>query len=136
MLELAVSAAVMVSCLAGTFQFGYTFYIYNLLVTSIGNGARYASMRAYHAGSEATVEQDNRAIRNMVVYGDAEPGTGAAPIVPKLSPEQIDVKWILDDKGAPASVNVSIREYTVDAVFKSFRFAGRPTVEFPYIGAR
>jgi hypothetical protein len=136
MLELAVSAAVMVSCLAGTFQFGYTFYVYNLLVTSVGNGARYASTRTYHAGSEATVEQDNRAIRNMVVYGDAEPGTGAAPIVPKLTPEQVDVKWILEDKGAPASVNVSIREYTVDAVFKSFRFAGRPTVEFPYIGAR
>ena len=45
MLELAISAGVMVTCLGGTFQFGYTFYVYNQLVTAVGNGARYASVR-------------------------------------------------------------------------------------------
>jgi len=48
MLELAISSAVMISCLAGTFQFGYTFYVYNQLVTAVGNGGRYAAMRTYH----------------------------------------------------------------------------------------
>jgi hypothetical protein len=134
MLELAVSAAVMVSCLAGTFQFGYTFYVYNLLVTSIGNGARYASARTYHGESEAALDQTNRAIRNMVVYGDAEPAADAEPIAPKLRPEQIEVRWTMDEHGAPAAVNVSIREYSVDAVFKTFTFTGRPGVEFPYVG--
>lgn len=134
MLELAVSAAVMVSCLAGTFQFGYTFYVYNLLVTSVGNGGRYAATRTYHAESEAALEQTNRAIRNMVVYGDAEPAADAAPIVAKLTPEQVDVRWIMDEHGAPAAVNVSIREYSIDAVFKTFTFTNRPGVEFPYIG--
>jgi Flp pilus assembly protein TadG len=134
MLELAISAGVMVTCLAGTFQFGYTFYVYNGLVTAVGNGGRYAATRTYHGGSEQEVERDNRAIRNMVVYGDPEPAIDAAPVIAKLKPEQVEVRWIMDDKGAPASVNVSIREYTVDAVFKTFTFTGRPGVEFPYVG--
>ena len=72
MLELAVSAAVMISCLAGTFQFGYTFYVYNQLVTAVGNGGRYAAMRTYRAASAQDVEKGAQAIRNMVVYGDAQ----------------------------------------------------------------
>ena len=77
MIELAVSAGVMVSCLAGTFQFGYTFYIYNQLVTAVGNGGRYAAMRTYRAASEAISKKANAAIRNMVVYGDAHPAPSA-----------------------------------------------------------
>jgi Flp pilus assembly protein TadG len=137
MLELAFSAAVMLSCLVGTFQFGYTFYVYNQLVTAVGNGARYAAMRTYHAGSDQDIELAKRAIRNMVVYGDPEPGPDAAPIAAKFTPDQVDVRWVMsekgDEKGAPSAVNVSIREYSVDAVFKTFTFTGRPGVEFPYI---
>jgi hypothetical protein len=136
MLELAISAGVMITCLAGTFQFGYTFYIYNELVTAVGNGGRYAATRTYHGGSEQEIDRGNRAIRNMVVYGDPEPGLDAAPVVPKLAPEQVDVRWIVDDKGRPGFVNVSIREYNVDAVFKTFTFSGRPVVQFPYVGAK
>jgi len=140
-LELAVSAAVMVSCLAGTFQFGYTFYVYNQLVTAVGNGGRYAAVRTFHGASEQEIELGNRAIRNMVVYGDPQPAPGAAPVVANLSPEQVDVRWIMNDKGdkgndkgAPSAVDVSIHEYNVDAIFKSFKFTARPLVEFPYIG--
>lgn len=134
MLELAISAGVMVTCLAGTFQFGYTFYVYNQLVTAVGNGGRYAAMRTYRGASEQEIERGNRAIRNMVVYGDPEPGIDTAPIAARLKPEQVEVRWIMDQKGAPAAVNVSIREYSVDAVFKTFTFTGRPGVEFPYVG--
>jgi len=136
MLELAVSAGVMISCLAGTFQFGYTFYAYNQLVTAIGNGGRYAAMRTYHGGSDAEVQLDRRAVQNMVVYGDPNPAIETAPVLSKLTPEQVDVKWIMGDNGAPAAVDVSIREYSVDAVFRTFTFAGRPGVEFPYIGGQ
>jgi len=131
MLELAISAAVMVSFLAGTFQFGYTFYVYNQLVTAVGNGGRYAAMRTYRADD---VEKGNLAIRNMVVYGDAQPAADAAPAVANLKPEQVDVRWAMGASGAPVAVAVSIRSFTVDAVFKSFTFAGRPGVEFPYVG--
>jgi Flp pilus assembly protein TadG len=133
MLELAVSAGVMVSCLVGTFQFGYTFYTYNQLVTAVGNGARYAAQRTYRPGSDA-VEQGNSAVRNLVVYGDAQPAPDAAPVVPKLTPAQVDVRWDLAGDGTPLNVNVAIKGYTMDAIFHSFTFDGRPAVQFPYVG--
>jgi Flp pilus assembly protein TadG len=133
MLELAISAGVMVSCLVGTFQFGYTFYTYNQLVTAVGNGARYAAQRTYSSGIE-DVERGNAAIRNMVVYGDAQPAPEAAPVVPKLTPAEVDVRWDLAGDGTPLNVNVAIKGYTTDAIFRSFTFDGRPSVQFPYVG--
>jgi Flp pilus assembly protein TadG len=133
MLELAISAGVMVSCLVGTFQFGYTFYTYNQLVTAVGNGARYAAQRTYRTGSE-DVERANAAIRNMVVYGDAQPAPEAAPVVPKLTPAEVEVRWELAGDGTPLNVNVAIKGYSTDAIFRSFTFDGRPSVQFPYVG--
>ena len=134
MIELAVSSAVMVSCLAGTFQFGYTFYVYNQLVTAVGNGGRYAAIRTYRAASTKDIEKGAQAIRNMVAYGDAQPGPDAQPVAANLTPGQVEVRWVMDGKGAPSAVNVSIRDYKVDAVFKTFTFTGRPGVEFPFVG--
>ncbi len=127
MLELAISAGVMVACLTGTFQFGYTFYIYNQLVTATGNGARYAAMRPRTTDSEA----DKAAIRNMVAYGEPRPAAEAVPVVNGLKPEHVAVTY--DD--AARTVRVSIDDYKVNAIITTFDFAGRPTVEFPYIGA-
>lgn len=134
MLELAVSAGVMVSCLVGTFQFGYTFYTYNQLVTAVGNGARYAAQRTYRTGTDQDVERGNAAIRNMVVYGDAQPSPSATPVVPKLTPAQVDVRWELAGDGVPLNVNVAIKGYTMDAIFRAFTFDGRPSAQFPYVG--
>ena len=135
MIELAISAAVMVSCLGGTVQFGYTFYIYNELVSAVGNGGRYAAMRTYRAASPADIEKGKAAIRNMVVYGDARPAPGAVPQVVNLRPEQVRVEWVKDESGdKPGFVDVSIADYTVDAAFGMFRFTGRPAVEYPFVG--
>lgn len=134
MLELAASLGVMVSFLAGTFQFGYTFYVYNQLVTAVGNGGRYAAMRTYRAATAQDLEKGDQAIRNMVVYGDARPAPEAVPVVANLTPEQVEVHWIIGAAGAPEAVAVSIRNFRVNAVFKAFTFSGRPGVEFPYLG--
>jgi hypothetical protein len=134
MLELAVSAAVMVSCLAGTVRFGYTFYIYNELVTAVGNGGRYAAMRTYRAATPGDIEKGKAAIRNMVAYGDSQPALNAPAQVANLRPEQVQVDWVMDESGKPGAVNVSINDYTVDAVFGLVRFAGRPAVEYPFVG--
>ena len=134
MLELAVSAALMVSCLAGTVQFGYTFYIYNELVTAVGNGGRYAAMRTYRTSTPSDIEKGKAAIRNMVVYGDARPALNTPPQVANLRPEEVRVEWLMDESGKPAAVDVSISDYTVDAVFGLVRFAGRPAVEYPFVG--
>jgi hypothetical protein len=134
MIELAVCAAVMVSFLVGTFQFGYTFYIYDQLVTAVGNGGRYAAQRTFRAATTRDTDRGNAAIRNMVVYGDPQPVPGAAPVVPNLKPDQVEVRWVTAGPGAPSAVDVSIHGYTVDAVFHAFTFDGRPSVEFPYVG--
>src|ERR1700722_8932511 len=133
-IELAVCAGVMVSCLAGTFQFGYTFYVYNQLVTAVGNGGRYAAMRTYRAATAGDIEKSKHAIRNMVVYGDPQAAGGSAPIVAGLIPEQVDVKWDSDPSWAPTAVDVSIVNFSLNAVFKTITFSGRPGVEFPFVG--
>ena len=133
MIELALCAGVMVSCLAGTFQFGYTFYIYNQLVTAVGNGGRYAAMRTYRGASDADLEKGRAAIRNMVVYGDARP-TDLTPAVANLRPDQVEVDWVKDKTGAPIAVHVAIQNYPVNAVFKTVSLSGRPGVEFPFVG--
>ena len=100
----------------------------------MGNGGRYAAMRTYRAATPKDVEKGAQAIRNMVVYGDAQPGLDAAPVVANLKPENVDVHWVLDPSGAPSAVDVSVRTFGVDAVFKKFTFTGRPGVEFPFVG--
>jgi len=134
MLELAVCAGVMLVLLSGTFQFGYIFYLYNQLVTAVGNGARYAAQRTYRAAAKQDVELGTAAIRNMVVYGDPRPATGARPVVPNLSPEQIEVNWVKQGDGAPSAVELAVRRYAINAVFRSFTFDRRPAVQFPYVG--
>jgi Flp pilus assembly protein TadG len=91
MIELAVSAAVMMSCVAGTVQFGYTFYIYNELVTAVGNGGRYAAIRTYRSAGQSDIEKGKAAIRNMVAFGDSRPAPDALPQVANLKPEQVRV---------------------------------------------
>ena len=104
MIELAVSAAVMVTCIAGTFQFGYTFYVYNQLVTAVGNGGRYAAVCTYTAQD---VDKRNQSIRNMVVYGDPQPAPDARPVVNGLTPDLVDVNWTVES-GAPSAVSIAI----------------------------
>jgi Flp pilus assembly protein TadG len=134
MLELAISSSVMMACLAGTFQFGYTFYVYNQLVTAVGNGGRYAAMRTYRGGKAGQTDKGAQAIRNMVVFGDAQPAPDAQPAVANLTTGQVDVHWVMDEKGAPTAVSVSIKSFDVNAVFRKFTFTGRPGVEFPFVG--
>jgi hypothetical protein len=133
LLELAICAGVLVMFLAGIFQFGYTFYLYNRLVTVVGNGARYAAQRTYRAASQQDIEHGNAAIRNMVVYGDPQPTPESQPLLPNLNARQVEVSWVKAG-GAPSAVDLTVRNYRVDAVFRSFTFDGRPSVEFPYVG--
>lgn len=135
LLELALSAAVMVSCLTGTFRFGYTFYIYNELVTAVGNAGRYAAVRSYRAATPEDLEKGKAAIRNMAVYGNPSPESGALPVVPNLTPEQVQVDWVPGENGGPpAAVDVSIVNYNTGTTMGAFTLDKRPSVEFPFVG--
>jgi hypothetical protein len=135
LLELALSAGVMITCLAGTFQFGYTFYVYNQLVSAVGNGGRYAAQRTYRAATAEDIEKGKIAIRNMVVYGDSRPVPDARPLAPNLTPQQVGVEWIAGEEDTPSAVSIVITNYKVDAVFSQFDFSGRPHVQFPFVGS-
>jgi len=133
-LELALSAGVMVTILGGAFQFGYSFYIYNQLVTAVGNGARYAAQRTYRAATPEDVEKGRAAIQNMVVYGDSRPESDAQPAIPHLRPEDVRVEWVDGQNGAPEAVSVRITAYKVNALFGEVNLTGKPAVEFPFVG--
>ena len=134
MMELAIVAGVMVSFLVGTFQFGYAFYVYNQLVTAVGNGARYAAQRTYRAATPDDIERGKAAIRNMVVFGDAQPAAGAVPVISGLSTDQVKVDWVGEDGKQPDAVDISIHDFTAAAIFKPLTFDGKPFAEFPYVG--
>src|SRR5712692_11430041 len=80
MIEFAIGAGVLTSIFAGTFQFGYTFYQYNLLKNAVGDGARYASLRPYDSSTSTPSSTFQQAVQNMVVYGD--PAGGTSPMAP------------------------------------------------------
>ncbi|HLW75420.1 MAG TPA: TadE family protein [Bryobacteraceae bacterium] len=125
LIEMAISLTVVVTLVSGIFQMGYVFYTYNQLVAAVANGARYAATAA---------DNDLAGIRNVVVYGAAQPAANSAPLIANLKPDLVDVRWIKSDDGSISAVNVSVREFTVDTFFRVFRFSNRPGVEFPYIG--
>lgn len=134
MLELTVAGALLLGVLGVVFQFGYTFYVYNRLVTAMGNGGRYAAQRTYRGSMAENEKAAERAIRNMVVYGAPRPGPESEPLVPYLKPEQIEVQWDGPQGEAPNMVSLAVRNYTVDAVFRSYTFDRRPAISFPFVG--
>ena len=138
MLEFALASLVLIPIFLGTFQFGYTFYVYNLLCTQVRAGARYASMKKFacQSGSEITAWKQN--VRNMVRFGNPD-GSGTV-IEPGLKDNEVDVQ--IKDKNdvdadafhVPAYVTVTTNGYIIDAAITSFTFSGKPILRFPYVG--
>jgi Flp pilus assembly protein TadG len=138
MLEFALSAGVLIPLFLGTFQFGYSFYIYNLLSTQMRAGSRYASLKTFACSSSAGIDSFKTAVKNIIMYGNS---AGTGPLIePGLTASQIDVE-IKDSSGnnadsthVPNYVTVSTVNYSVNAVVGSFNFNGKPFVQFPYLG--
>src|SRR5215212_7214133 len=117
MIEFALSAAVLIPCLAGTFQFGYGLYSYNRLQSAVDGGGRYAALRTYRALAGATdTDKVKLAIKNVVVYGTPSPTDSATPMVSGLGTGNVDVTY---DAAVPSTVKVSISSFTVNTIFTS-----------------
>ena len=127
MLEFAVGFALLFSLLSGVVQYGYSMYIYDLLESAVTSGAAYAS--------RTTLDTRNTnfstAVKNMVVYGNAE-GTGAA-VVPGLTTSEVAVTQT-PAAGFPDSITVNINSLNVNTVFRSFTFTGKPAVTMHFSG--
>ena len=131
MIEFAIATGILVPAFIGTFQFGYTFHVYNNLNSAVRGGARYGSMQSYDSGTSTPSTAFSTAVTNMVVYGNSA-GTGT-PVAPGLTTANVQVLAVM--KGAiPSSITVQITGYTVDAVFRTFTFNGKPGTTFAYTG--
>jgi Flp pilus assembly protein TadG len=131
LLEFAIATGILVPLFTGTFQFGYTLYVYNSLQSAVRGGARYASMRSYDSASATPSSGFSTAVKNMVVYGNPD-GTGQ-PVSRGLTASNVQIQPNMNG-AAPESITVQITGYTIDAVFTSFTFNGKPSTTFPYTG--
>jgi len=131
MIEFAIGAGVLTSIFAGTFQFGYTFYQYNLLKNAVSDGARYASLRTYDSNSSTPSSAFQTAVQNMVVYGD--PGGGSSPVAPGLATSNVNLN-VTFTNSVPTAMTVSITGYTIGAVFGTTTLSNKPSVTYAYQG--
>ena len=138
MLEFALGASVMLAAFAGTFQFGYTFYRYNVLKNAVMNGASYASTRNYDSTSNTPSSAFLTAVKNVVVYGDPAAASGSTPVAPGLSTSNVNVVPALFNNATsnqpPIAMTISISGYTIDGVFGSTTLTSKPAVTYPYQG--
>jgi len=135
MVEFALASAILIPAMAGSFQFGHTFYTYNLLQSAVANGGRYAAFRTYRCQAGATdVTKVKTAIQNMTVYGSPTAPSGSVPVVKGLTPSAINVTFTLNAQQIPTAVTVSVSSFQVDSVFKKYTFTGKPKYQVPYLG--
>ena len=131
MLEFALGSGVLAAAFTGTFQFGYTFLQYNNLENAVARGARYASLAPYDSTSTTPSAAFQTAVRNMVLYG--QPTAGATPVLPRLTPENIQLTVIFNN-GIPSAMSVSVTGYSLDTVFTVTTFTMKPQVTYAYQG--
>jgi Flp pilus assembly protein TadG len=139
MVEFALGSGILVTVFTSAFQYGYIFYQYNALENAVASGAHYASLRPYNTQCSTPSGTYSDAVKNMVVYGDPT-GTNTTPVVKNLatsnvtltmSPTQATcptVTW------TPSTVNVTITNFTIDAIFGSFTANNKPSVTYQYQG--
>lgn len=134
-IEFALAAGLLLPVMMGTFQFGYTFYTYNLLQSAVSNGGRYAAYRTYRSLSGQTdIQKFRLAVQNMTVYGSPSPATSSVPVVKGLKPSDIEVLFTLTATQIPTAVTVRVKSYTVNGVFGKYTFKNYPTLTAPYLG--
>jgi len=127
-LEFALGWALLWALFAGVYQFGYSFYVYNVVMTSVANAAELGSKMTYDTGNTS---QFTTAVTNMVVYGDTT--AGSKPLVPGLSTSNVTVSVNAKDS-MPTDITISITNFTIDAFFAKFTFNGKPRATTVYLG--
>jgi Flp pilus assembly protein TadG len=128
LLEFALGFALLWALFTGLYQFGYSFYVYNAVMTSVENASELGSKMTYDT---ANPSQFTTAVTNMVLYGNTTAGTN--PIVPGLSSSNVTVNLNLQSS-VPTDVTVSISNYAVDCLFTKFTFNGKPRATAVYMG--
>jgi Flp pilus assembly protein TadG len=127
-IEFALGLSVLALLFTGIFQFGWSFYQYNRVQTLVSNAAVLAARLDFDADQPALY---TTAIKNAVVYGS--PGGGTIPIVSGLSTANVNVN-VNPSGGMPTDVTITVRSFTIDAVFARYNMTNKPRVTSVYMG--
>lgn len=130
LIEFALTFSVLFPLFYGTFQLGYSFFLYNQLVNAVRAGARYAGLETYASTTSTPTASFTDAVQNMVRYGQTTAQT--KPVVPNLAATQVLVTANFVNL-VPSTVTVRISDYPLDAAFRTFRL-NSPSATFPYTG--
>jgi Flp pilus assembly protein TadG len=128
LLEFALGWSILWALFAGIYQFGYSFYVYNTVLTSVGNAAELGSKMTYDTANTSAF---TTALQNMVVYGNTTAGT--SPIVPGLSTSNVTV-GVNPQGNMPTDITITINSFTINALFTNFTFNGKPRATAVYMG--
>ncbi len=132
MVEMALGVTVLATVFTGTFQFGYTFYIYNNIETAVNNGAKYAALRTYEQTTSTPSTCFKTAVQDMVAYGDPT-GTSTTPVAPNLKPSNVALT-VTFSNGVPSQMQVSITGYSINSVVSSQTLTNKPLATYPFLG--
>jgi Flp pilus assembly protein TadG len=130
--EFALGSGILMAAFTGTFEFGYTFYVYNNLQTAVNDGAKYAALRPYESTDSTPEACFKTAVQNMVVYGDPT-GTTTKPVAPGLAPSNVTLT-VTFANGVPSAMTVAITGYTMDSAVAMITLTNKPQVTYPYLG--
>ncbi|HWR53495.1 MAG TPA: TadE family protein [Bryobacteraceae bacterium] len=127
-IEFALSFSALWAILSGAVEFGYSFYVYNTLASAVNGGAMLAS----HLPFESPGANFGDTVKKMVVYGS--PAGEAGPLAPGLAMANVVVKWERDAGGVPQTITVSIQDYQIRALFRTYMLSDRPRMTVRYMG--
>jgi hypothetical protein len=109
LLELALVLPILLVLFGAVAEFGRYFYEYTTVAKAARVGARFLASKSVLS----TKDYEGDA-KNLVVYGNIA-GTGD-PVLPGLSPLNVDVQYIGGPSGVPDTVMVSIIDYEHESI--------------------
>ena len=131
-IEFALAFPLVILILGGMFQFGFTFFVYNSLVSQVRSGTRYASVADFDQPNGTAFEQN---VKNVVVYGIASPTASDKPLVPGLNISHVVIDSSNRDfSGRPRSIAISIWAFDVPTIWTTFQLNNKPKSFFVYLG--
>ncbi len=117
----------------GTWQYGYSFYLYGELEQAVRAGARYAALQPYHSANATPTADYVTAVQNVVVYASPTPLASALPVAANLTTRNVQVN-VTFTKNVPTAVSVSISGYVIPTYFGNLALSNKPLAWFPYTG--
>lgn len=131
MIEFALAFPLLFLIFIGTFQFGYSFYVFHRLESTVRAAARFGAIYPYTSSNGNPTTEYLTAIKNYAVSGGPDAATPL--VVPGLTTDHI-VVTVSTLNGVPNRVKVAITGYQINAIFQTFTLDNRPFSSFRYAG--